>query len=239
MNAPSPARLEGKPLFQTLDMLSDGQIAAIRRIPSHENAPTVAIEASRPASIFTCQKRYDLEQAKVFRKSAIPVMLSAMIGEPGSAIAHDGYGVPLLLTRDRKGAVHAFLNACQHKGSKLLEGCDAVKTSRLTCPYHAWTYGLDGNLAGVARAETFVNLDTSTRNLVELPAREGGGLIWVMLDRHVEPDFRGLDAALVEDLDAFGLADAHVYGRKTFHLKANWKLVQEPFLVEVQAIAAL
>ena len=230
MNAPSPARLEGKPLFQTLDMLSDGQIAAIRRIPSHENAPTVAIEASRPASIFTCQKRYDLEQAKVFRKSAVPVMLSAMIGEPGSAIAHDGYGMPLLLTRDRKGAVHAFLNACQHKGSKLLEGCDAVKTSRLTCPYHAWTYGLDGNLAGVARAETFVNLDTSTRNLVELPAREGGGLIWVMLDRHAEPDFRGLDAALVEDLDAFGLADAHVYGRKTFHLKANWKLVQEPFL---------
>jgi phenylpropionate dioxygenase-like ring-hydroxylating dioxygenase large terminal subunit len=230
MNASSLTRPEGKPLFQTLDMLSPGQIAAIRKIPSHDDAPRVAIEASRPASIFTGQERYDLEQAKVFRKSAVPVMLSAMIAEPGTAIAHDGYGVPMIIARDRKGVVRAFLNACQHKGSKLIEGCDAVKASRLTCPYHAWTYGLDGTLAGVARAELFINLDISKRNLAELPSREAGGIIWVMLDRHAEPDFSGVDTQLVEDMDAFGIPDAHVYGRKTFHLKANWKLVQEPFL---------
>ena len=126
--------------------------------------------------------------------------------------------------------VRVFLNACQHKGSKLLEGCDAVKTSRLTCPYHAWTYALDGRLAGVARAETFVNLDTASRGLVEMPSREAGGFVWAMLDRHAEPEFSGMDPQLIEDMDAFGMGDAHVYGRQTFHLKANWKLVQEPFL---------
>jgi phenylpropionate dioxygenase-like ring-hydroxylating dioxygenase large terminal subunit len=230
MNAPTLARPQGKPLFQTLDMLSPGQIAAIRRLPSHDNAPIVAIEATRPASIFTSQARYDLEQTKVFRKSAVPVMLSAMIAEPGMAVAHDGYGLPLLFARDREGVARTFLNVCRHKGSKLLEGCDPLKASRLTCPYHAWTYALDGRLAGVARAETFVNLDTASRNLVEMPSREAGGFIWVMLDRHAEPDFSGMDPLLIEDMDAFGIGDAHIYGRKTFHLNANWKLVLEPFL---------
>ncbi len=230
MDASLATKPKTKPLFQTLDMLSPGQVAAIRRIPSHDRAAPVAIEASRPVSIFTAQDRFDLEQTRVFRQCAVPVMLSAMIAKPGSAIAHDGYGVPLVITRDREGVARAFLNACRHKGSKLLEGCEAVKTSRLTCPYHAWTYALDGRLAGVARAETFINLDTAKHNLVELPSREGGGFIWVMLDRHAAPDFSAMDERLIADMDAFELADAHVYGRKTFHLNANWKLVQEPFL---------
>src|SRR5579859_2991562 len=230
MNAPAAGPPEGKPLFQTLEMLSSGQIAAIRRIPAHDQAAIVQIEATRPVSIFTGQDRYDREQACVFRRTAVPVMLSTMIAEPGTAIAHDGYGVPMIIARDRQGMVRAFLNACQHKGSKLIEGCDPVKASRLSCPYHAWTYGLDGTLVGVARAETFLNLDKSKRNLVELPSREAGGFIWVMLDRAAEPDFSGVDSRLVEDMDAFGIGDAHVYGRKTFHLDANWKLVLEPFL---------
>jgi phenylpropionate dioxygenase-like ring-hydroxylating dioxygenase large terminal subunit len=230
MNAPASAHPEGKPLFQTLDMLSPGQIDAIRRIPAHDQAGVVQIEATRPVAVFTGQDRYDREQACVFRKTAVPVMLSTMIAGPGTAIAHDGYGVPMIIARDRQGVARAFLNACQHKGSKLVEGCDPVKASRLTCPYHAWTYGLDGTLIGVARAETFLNLDKSKRNLAELPSREAGGFIWVMLDRDAEPDFSGVDSRLVEDMDAFGIADAHVYGRKTFHLDANWKLVLEPFL---------
>jgi phenylpropionate dioxygenase-like ring-hydroxylating dioxygenase large terminal subunit len=230
MNQTLAAPTEGKPLFQTLDTLTDGQIAAIRKIPAHDNTFVPQIEATRPASIFTSRERYDLEQAKVFRKSAVPVMLSAMVAEPGTAVAHDGYGVPMLFARDKTGTLRVFLNACLHKGSKLLETCDPVKPGRLSCPYHAWTYGLDGTLIGVARAETFLNLDKSKRNLVELPSREGGGFIWVMLDRHAEPDFSYVDDGLVADMTAFDIGGAHVYGHKTFHLAANWKLVLEPFL---------
>jgi phenylpropionate dioxygenase-like ring-hydroxylating dioxygenase large terminal subunit len=230
MNQTLTAPLEGKPLFQTLDMLTEGQIAAIRKIPSHGETFVPHIEATRPTSIFTSQARYDLEQAKVFRKSAVPVMLSAMLADPGTAMAHDGYGVPMLFSRDKTGVLRVFLNVCMHKGSKLLETCDPVKGGRISCPYHAWTYGLDGTLIGVARPETFVNLDKSRRNLVELASREAGGFIWVMLDRHAEPDFSNVDDGLVADMTAFEIAGAHVYGRKTFHLDANWKLVLEPFL---------
>jgi phenylpropionate dioxygenase-like ring-hydroxylating dioxygenase large terminal subunit len=138
--------------------------------------------------------------------------------------------VPLLVTRDRDGGAHVFFNACRHKGSKLVETCEPLRASRLICPYHAWSYALDGRLVAVARAETFENLDKSQRGLVELASREAGGLIWAILDRQTEADFGSIDRGLIEDLDALELAQSFVHGRKSFDLKANWKLVLEPFL---------
>jgi phenylpropionate dioxygenase-like ring-hydroxylating dioxygenase large terminal subunit len=218
------------PRHPTLDSLSDSQIAAIHKIPSHDKAKPFAIEASRPASIFTDQARFTAEQQRVFRKLPVPVTLSVMLPEPGSVLAHDGYGVPLILTRDRDGQVHAFLNACRHKGSKVVESCEPHKAGRLLCPYHAWAYGLDGRLVGVPREETFANFSKESRGLAELPAEEAGGMVWVHLDRGATPAFDVIANQISIDFEKLGLPQAHVYGRKTFDLKANWKLVLEPFL---------
>lgn len=215
---------------QTINDLSDSQIAAIRKIPPHNAAKPKAIDARRPASIFLSEERYALEQANVFRKFAVPVTVSALLGQPGSILAHDGYGVPLLLMRDKQGVVRAFLNACMHKGSKLVEDCEPRKAGKVTCPYHAWTFALDGRLVGVPREETIANFDKADRGLAELACREAGGLIWVMLDRNAEPDFSNIDDELIDDFKAFDIPDMHAYGRKTFELEANWKLIQEPFL---------
>lgn len=230
MNETLIKRPSGKPLIQAFADLSPGQQAAMRRIARHDEAKVPQIEATRPAKIFTSQERFDLEQEHIFKKRAVPLTISALLPEPGSAMGHDSTGLPLIVSRDKAGTAHVFLNACQHKGAKLLEDCAVVKTGRLTCPYHAWTFGVDGKLIGVARPETFSNLDKSQRNLAELPSQEQGGIIWVMLDRHAEPDFSPLVPELGEDLDALDLATAHVYGRKSFDVKANWKLVLEPFL---------
>ncbi|MFV0278854.1 MAG: SRPBCC family protein, partial [Parahaliea sp.] len=83
---------------------------------------------------------------------------------------------------------------------------------------------------GVARAETFENLDKGKRNLTELPSTESGGIIWAILDPDATPDFSSIDAQLITDLEALDIADSYVFGRKTFHLEANWKQVLEPFL---------
>ena len=216
--------------IQTLHDLSESQVSAIRKIPPHDQAKPKAIEASRPVSNFLSQEHFDREQEKIFRRFAVPVTVSALLPKPGSALAHEGYGVPLLLTRDKEGKVHAFLNACMHKGAKLIEDCEPHKSNKLTCPYHAWTFALDGRLVGVPREETLKNFDKSRRGLAELACREEGGMIWVMLDRNAEPDFSNLDAQLAADFEAFDIPSMHVYGRKTFELNANWKLVQEPFL---------
>lgn len=230
MNAPLDKAPVGKPIIQTYDMLSKGQREAMKRIARHDEATVPQIEVTRPVSIFLSQERFDAEQNAIFKKRAIPLTISALLPEPGMAMGHESTGLPLIVSRDRDGKVHVFLNACQHKGAKLLETCEPVKSGRMTCPYHAWTFGVDGKLIGVARAETFINLDKSKRNLAELHSREHGGIIWVMLDRHAEPDFSSLVPELGEDLDALELGTAHVYGRKSFDVNANWKLVLEPFL---------
>jgi phenylpropionate dioxygenase-like ring-hydroxylating dioxygenase large terminal subunit len=224
---PPPARQRKIP---TLDTLSPGLITAIRSIPPLDEKVTVKVDARRSASIFTDPAHFALEQQKLFRRVPVAASLSALLPEPGSVLAHDGYGIPLLLTRDREGQARAFLNVCRHKGAKLIEKCEPHKQGRIVCPYHAWTYSTDGRLLAVPRAEGFPSVQKESYGLVQLPCKEAGGLIWVILDRHAEPDFSNINSQLSEDLESLGIPKAHVYGRRTFQLKANWKLIFEPFL---------
>ncbi|WP_422059663.1 aromatic ring-hydroxylating oxygenase subunit alpha [Sphingopyxis sp.] len=213
----------------TLGDLTVSQNEAIRKIPAEKDAVVEPFGATRPNAIFTSRDHYDLEQLKIFRRFPVPVTVSALL-EPGSIVACDGYGVPLLVSRTRDGTIKAFVNACQHKGSKLLEDCAVHKQGRVTCPYHAWTYGIDGKLIGVSRSEAFQDFDKSKRGLAELEAREWGGIVYVQLNRDVPADWSQLSPQIAGDFEAIGIPAAHVYGRKTFDLKANWKVVLEPFL---------
>ena len=213
----------------TLASLSASQAAAIRAIPPISSVVLPTIAKRRPVSMFTSPERFQLEKERVFRRQPVPVTVSVLLPEPGSVLTHNGYGLPLLLVRGRDGEVRCFLNACMHKGAKLVEDCAPHKLARLTCPYHSWTYSLDGRLIAIAREDVFEGLDKRTLGLAPVPVKEFGGLIWTILDRDSEPDFGCLEPALAEDLDHLGLPSVHVYGRRTFDVKANWKLIMEPF----------
>lgn len=103
MNATAAASPVQRPLFQTIDMLTASQQRAIRAIAPHDQAHVPAIEARRPVAMFTGDAFFQLEQERLFRRQAVPITISARIAEPGSSVAHDGYGVPLLVTRDKDG----------------------------------------------------------------------------------------------------------------------------------------
>ncbi len=209
--------------------LTESQQAAIRLIPAERDAVVVPMTETRPNAIFTGRERFETEQARIFRRFPVPILPEAVVAEPGSVVAIEAYGMALLVSRARDGAVRVLLNACQHKGSKLIEDCIVHRQGRMTCPYHAWTYGLDGKLIGVARPDVFEGFDKGTRGLRELPSRVMGGFVYAQLDGS-EPDFSQVSDQVSADLDALGIPNAHVYGRKRFDLKANWKVVLEPFL---------
>jgi len=215
---------------QTLESLSTSQKEAIRKIPPFGSAAPDVMNVRYPASNFTSRDHFEAERDGVLRHMALPIMPSAMLREPGTAMPMDAHGLPLLLVRDRAGVLRVFLNACQHKGAKLLEGCEARKLGRLTCPYHSWTFGLDGSLLSIARQDAFADIDKADFNLAELSAREFGGIVWVGLDRKRETDFSNLVPELEADLKALEIPDAHLYGHRRFRLNANWKLVLEPFM---------
>lgn len=203
-----------------------GQLAlaeAIAEGEAREGEAGLTLSADR----YTDPDFFAREQAALFGKMPQILAPSALLPEPGMAVPHDATGKPLLLTRDSEGKAHVFANVCRHRATRLVEGGDAQCAKRLVCPYHAWTYALDGRLLALPRPETFPGLEKSEKGLIELPSLEAGGMIWFAPDP--EADF-GPAEKLGEDFDALDLANLHLFARRTHEVAANWKLIMDAFL---------
>ena len=172
----------------------------------------------------------DAEVEQLFRPLPLIVGHASEL-PPGHVLAHDDYGVPMLLTRDADGTFRAFLNVCRHRGMRLVEASGAaVEKKSIVCPYHGWTYRLAGELRHRLHAEAFDACTAGSDNLVALPCEERHGLLWVVPTAGATIDVArhlgGLDGEM-----AFLAVDGLRHFR-TVHAEypANWKLIVDAFL---------
>lgn len=220
MNTPSTATLVA-PILPT-----DGQLALARVVANGGEGRGSAV-THVPAAVYTDPAHFEREKRALYDRMPQILVPSALLPDHGMAVPHDGTGRPLLVTRDAEGQAHVFLNVCRHRGTRLVEGSDGFCTKKLVCPYHAWTYAVDGRLLALPRPDSFPGLDKRDMGLVELPSCEAGGLIWFAPQK--DADFAHA-RALGQDMDAFGTAGHVLFRRKTHTVRANWKLIMDAFL---------
>ena len=170
-----------------------------------------------------------LEQERIFRRAWQYAGRTDQVAEPGSYLASDAGSVPVVVVRDREGVLRAFLNVCRHRGSLVCEGEGRRET--LQCPYHAWTYALDGTLRSAPRADRDPGFDRDALGLVRIPVESWGPFVFVNPDPDAAPladtlgELPQLVAAAGFDLDAL-----RFHHRSQSEYEANWKVCAENFL---------
>ena len=202
------------------------QISAAAELQANVAVPFARARAM-PKSVYTSPAFLDREQEHIFRKDWLCAGRAEALPDPGDYLTMQIAGEPVIVLRDRAGEIRAMSNVCRHRMSTLLEG--RGNTRAIVCPYHAWTYNLDGTLRGapaMGNSETFCKTDIALPQ-VRCTVWQG----WIMVT--LNPD--APDPALaLRDVDTLvGYLDMSSYRetfRETFRWATNWKVLAENFM---------
>ncbi len=176
-----------------------------------------------PMSDYTCPILLAQEQDTFFRKAPLLMGLSSQLPKPNTYWSDNATGAPILMVRDGEGRFRAYANVCRHRGSLVVpEGRGS--RSRFTCPFHAWTYGIDGRLLAVNKNRHFGNVSGMGLTLIELPSAELYGTLWVRPSPGDPLDEDECLAGLQNDLDSWKLSERPHAGQQVIDARMNWKL---------------
>jgi phenylpropionate dioxygenase-like ring-hydroxylating dioxygenase large terminal subunit len=178
------------------------------------------------AASYTSAERYERDRAMLLASPQLVGYVSELPA-PGSYCTKAVMGRSILMTRTKDGSVKAFQNVCLHRQSRIADGCGTAR--RLSCPYHAWTYDLDGNLVGVPGKEGFARTLGEPARLAELPAAEFAGFLWLSLEANGSLDVAKHLGPLAAELESWGIGRWTPLGEKVLDCPIDWKLALDTF----------
>lgn len=220
-------QLQAAPMSAAARTQLEQTAAALLQHDADGTFPVADDVMSMPGSRYTCPEQFEREKARIFRRVPLVLAASCELPQVGSYKTIEVAGIPVLLTRGRDGAVNAMLNSCTHRGAAVAQGCGV--TARMTCPYHGWTFGLEGNLLGIASPADFGAVEKAALHLKRFPVAERGGLVWVILDSDSTADPAAMLGGIDTLLDGFGLAE-WTYVESRGLPGPNWKLAFDAHL---------
>jgi phenylpropionate dioxygenase-like ring-hydroxylating dioxygenase large terminal subunit len=186
------------------------------------------VETTLPWAWYADPEILRRESERIFARTWQYAGHSGQVTEDGSFFTSVAGQIPVVITRARDGVLRAFLNICRHRGHVVAAGSGERET--LQCPYHAWTYGLDGALRAAPRSDREPGFELDELGLHEIGVDTWGPFVFVNPDARAEPLAAALGdvpSRLAEIVDVDALEFRF---RSQFELDANWKIACENFL---------
>lgn len=205
--------------------MSDGLSEKIRGYDPNrplERAATI------PASWYRDHDVFELERRRVFSGNWMVVGRTDQVREAGQFLTSDLAGEPILVVRGRDGVLRGFFNVCRHHAAAVCaepEGC----ATALKCPYHGWTYGLDGALKGVPEFDGVCDFDRASHGLMPVRVGVWEHFVFVALDDSL-PELDDYLGELPGRVAPLRLAKLQFHERRTYDLTCNWKVYVDNYL---------
>lgn len=188
------------------------------------------IETGLPAWTYTDQDFFALEREKIFRSGWQIVCHESDVAENGAYATLDFMGALAFIVRGQDGVLRAYKNICRHRAARLLDETFGQCSSRIVCPYHAWTYDLQGRLVGVPEQAGYEAFDKSDYGLKPLELGECGGFLFVRMGEG-GPSFEEFSAPLREEFGVYNTKEMRALGRITLRERqVNWKIAVENYV---------
>jgi len=170
----------------------------------------------------------DLEKHGVFAATWQYVAPLSQVKKPGDYVTTEIAGNPIVVVRGRDGALRAFFNVCRHHAAEIATAPCGNVTS-LVCPYHGWTYGLDGALKGVPQFDGVCDFDKTQNGLVPIRVETWESFVFVTLHPHIPP-LTGVRDRLITDVAKLELSKLRFTERRSYDLNCNWKVYVDNYL---------
>ncbi|MEY4174583.1 MAG: hypothetical protein RI900_1748 [Actinomycetota bacterium] len=177
-----------------------------------------------PSAFYTSPEVFALEVEHVLRKRWIFLCRTEMLSESGSYRSFDTAGGPVVLVRSDDGQLRAFANFCRHRGSILVEGEGSAR--RFVCPYHAWSYTLDGALSTCPDMQQAVDFDRSANGLIPVRLETWNGFVFINFDDNASSLLHDL-GDLPQRMASHRLDRMVCTWRVSIMNECNWKLILE------------
>jgi choline monooxygenase len=204
--------------------------ASVREIIESYNPHAPLAEAwTIPAPWYVDSRVMDLERQTLFTRSWQMVGRADQVREPGQYITWELAGEPILVVRGSDRILRGFFNVCRHHAAAVMTEPEG-RTDNLRCPYHGWTYGLEGGLKGAPDFSGVCDFDRGANGLVPVETSLWENWVFVKLDRGGPSleDFLGVD--LIGQMRSLGLENLHWMERRRYMLECNWKVFVDNYL---------
>ncbi|MGH9683324.1 MAG: aromatic ring-hydroxylating oxygenase subunit alpha [Candidatus Acidiferrales bacterium] len=201
----------------------------VQDILASYNASSLLAEAyTIPAPWYTDDRVAELERQNVFSRAWQQVGRAEQLAKPGQYVTATVAGEPIVVMRGSDNVLRAFFNVCRHHAMTVMNE-PAGHAQHMRCPYHGWTYNLEGELRGMTEFEGVCHFDRARNGLVPVRVETWENFVFVNLDPHAAPliDFLGELVRLARPL---GFGDLKFVERRSYTLDCNWKVYVDNFL---------